>query len=108
MRSGSCQLSSYCGRVMGMTICLAPRGGCGVIDERGGVCGVVPALALLRPSHGVDALLGAARGLRRGRFSFTIHGTRGRSRPQLPFLLCGKKKDDENAAAWIPGTSIPA
>src|SRR4051794_28304047 len=28
MRSGSCQLSSYCGRVMGMTICLAPRGGC--------------------------------------------------------------------------------
>src|SRR3954470_21685314 len=28
MRSGSCQTSSYCGRVMGMTICLAPRGGC--------------------------------------------------------------------------------
>ena len=25
----SCQISSYCGRVMGMTICLAPRGGCG-------------------------------------------------------------------------------
>src|SRR5208337_979043 len=29
MRSASCQFSSYCWRIMGMTICLAPRGACG-------------------------------------------------------------------------------
>src|SRR5271157_3725032 len=29
MRSTSCQISSYCWRIMGMTICLAPRGACG-------------------------------------------------------------------------------
>src|SRR5512142_2723122 len=34
MRSGSCQISSYNGRVMGMTICLAPRGGCGGVGFR--------------------------------------------------------------------------
>src|SRR5208337_309104 len=28
-RSASCQISSYCWRIMGMTICLAPRGACG-------------------------------------------------------------------------------
>ena len=28
-RSASCQMSSYCCRVIGMTICLAPRGACG-------------------------------------------------------------------------------
>src|SRR5208337_827463 len=28
-RSASCQIPSYCWRIMGMTICLAPRGACG-------------------------------------------------------------------------------
>jgi hypothetical protein len=52
--------------------------------------------------------LGAARRLRRGRFSFTIHSPGIRSRVHFGILFCGKKKDDEKAASRIPGTSIPA
>jgi hypothetical protein len=46
--------------------------------------------------------------LRRGRFSFTIHGPGLRSVVHLRISSCGKKKNDEEAAGRIPGTSIPA
>ena len=78
------------------------------VDERPDGLGVVPELVVLRPGHGDDDLLGAARWLRRGRFSFTIHWPGLRSVVHLRIFSCGKKKNDEEAAGRIPGTSIPA
>ena len=78
------------------------------VDERPDAFGIVPDLVVLRPGHGEDDLLGAARWLRRGWFSFTIHSPGVRPRVHFGILFCGKKKDDEKAAVWIPGTSIPA
>jgi hypothetical protein len=46
--------------------------------------------------------------LRWGWLSFTIHSPGVRSCVHFGILFCGKKKDDENAASRIPGTSIPA
>ena len=78
------------------------------VDERPDALGIVPDLVVLRPGHGDDDLLGPARRLRRGWFSFTIHSPGVRSHAHFGILFCGKKKDDENAAGRIPGTSIPA
>jgi len=79
-----------------------------VIDERPDSSGVVPDLVVLRPGHRDDDLFAAAWRLRRGWFSFTIHSPGVRSRVHFGILFCGKKKDDENGAGRIPGTSIPA
>src|SRR5262249_36637709 len=75
------------------------------VEERPNSSGVVPNLIVLRPGHGDDDLLGAARRLRRGRFSFTIHSPGVRSCVHLGILFCRKKKDDEKAVGRIPGTS---
>ena len=78
------------------------------IDERPNVLRILPDFVVLLPGHGNDNLFGPARRLRRRSPSVTIHlpGLRSSVHSRIPFL--GKKKDDENAAGRIPGTSVPA
>src|SRR3954454_7878371 len=76
-------------------------------DGRPRAVGVVPDLVVLRAGHGDNNLFGAPRRLRRGGVSFTIDRPGLRSSVHLRLLSCGKKKDDEETAGRIPGTSIP-
>ena len=61
------------------------------IDERPHALGILPDFVVLLADHGNDNLLGPARRLRRGSFSFTIHlpGLRSSVHSRIPFP--GKK-----------------